>query len=270
MSTKKSTARRPQFRQHSSVSKRPVTPRPKRQSQSFGLKFSRAAGWLTLLALFLVSLFVFLQQSFVVRRVGCIINRSPTPCSASLWAAANKLLGKPMLFADYQTVLESTRSAFTDFDWVTYYKLIPDTVIVDYHFPEPAYQIAIENGPWLGYSTDARFTVATSSGQIIQVHSFYPSLNDQLASFQVDELIHQKLLELAYFSLDNRENWQNVSLLSLNLLRIETPEAVYDIDLFDLDRCLQKMWYVQKNRHPEKRQEIDLRLNVPVVRDWPN
>jgi len=270
MSAKTYQSTRPRFSpKKPSARVRPVRTTP-RASARATRHISASIGWLVLLVAFLIALYVLIQHFFVVRRVSCILNLSSTPCSASLAATAQKLLGRPMLFADFQSLLESTRSAHTDFDYVTYYKLLPDRVVVDYHFPEPIYQIAIADGPWLGFALDQRYTIATGAADLLQIRSYYLPLNQQLAQFTSDDLLHQKFLELEFYSQGQRDQWQAVSLHSLNLLQIETPHAVYDVDPFDLDRNLQKLFYVEKNRRSEQKQEIDLRLHVPVVRDLLN
>ncbi len=256
-------AKRPASNYHS--------PRTKvRPSSRSDRKLIRPLFWLLALLIFFVVIYFLTRRFFVVRRVGCIINRTNTPCSASLWEAAHKLQGQPLLFADFATILESAHTEGTDFDYVTYYKILPDSVIADYHFPSPVYSLSIGDGSPLGFSLDGRYTIATGEADLIHIRSHYAPLNERLAQFGVDELLHQKFLELDFYSRGHRDNWQWVTLYSRGHMQIATPNAVYDVDPFQLDENLQKLYYVEKNRHSDKYQEIDLRLNVPVVRDLVN
>ncbi len=206
-------------------------------------------------------------QVLVVRQVICVLGDTNLPCSHSLNVATSKLTGKPMLFYNFAAKLEATRDDRLDFDYVTYEKFLPGTLVVRYYFPDPAYQIAIQDGAWLSFSTAGRYTILPGADNSLQIHSQYHSLNTQLAHFQTDQVVHQKILELLTRTQGQRDNWQRVDLQALNQLRIETDRAAYLLDLFNLDQDLQEMNYLESYRQHETKQEIDLRLDLPAVRD---
>lgn len=206
-------------------------------------------------------------QVLVVRQVICVLGDTGLPCSRSLADTAQKLVGKPLLFYNFAHKLEAARADRLDFDYVTYEKFLPGTLVVRYYFPAPAYQVAIQDGDWLSFSDTGRYTILPGAGDTLQIHSQYHSLNTRLAQFQTDPVVHQKIIELLTRTQGQRENWQRIDLQALNGLRIETNRAAYLLDLFNLDQDLQEMVYLESYRQHEPKQEIDLRLDLPAVRD---
>ncbi|MBQ6449320.1 hypothetical protein IJJ08_00230 [bacterium] len=237
----------------------------RRRSWPKFIKWSWDLVWLLILLVVLGSLWLLVRFGWTVRQVQCLVN-SRYRCSEPLERLAQKTLGQPMLFADLATPLESSRSGELDFDSIRYYKLVPDRAIIDFQFPLPIYQVAIAEGDWRGYTRDGRLTIVPGGEEILQVRSLDYDFNVLLSQNLTDPIIHQKLLELDYFTAGQRSTWQQVTLVSMSELQIDTPKAHYLIDLFDLDRGLQRLEQIEARDLWPQKVEIDLRFNDPVVR----
>jgi len=263
---------RPQYRTRGRVRPQGSRARPVvRDSQLARKRLLDLAWWLGLVV-FVGVVFWLVRWVFVIRQVRCIINSRAQACSQSLQDISQTLIGKPMLFYNVVQDLSTIKSPSVDFDSIQYYKMIPDRIVIDWQFPRARYQVAIAEGDWRSYATDGRYTLAqaSASGQLLQVRSYYVPFNQLLGTYQTDPIIHQKLLELDYYSEGKRDQWQAVSLISLTELRIDTGLTVYVVDLFDLDRELQKMWYLERNYRHTKRVQIDLRFHSPMLRPLEN
>ena len=233
------------------------------------IKWSWDLVWLVILLVVLLGLWLLVRFGWTVRQVHCLVN-SRYQCSEPLERLAQKTLGQPMLFANWATPMESSRSSELNFDDIRYYKLVPDQAVIDFQFPAPIYQVAIDDGAWRGYTRDGRLTIVPGGEEILQVRSQGYDFNVLLSQNLTDPIIHQKLLELDYFTAGQRATWQKVTLVNMSELQIDTPKAHYLIDLFDLDRGLQRLAQIEARELWSQKVEIDLRFNDPVVRQLQN
>ncbi|MBQ6436108.1 hypothetical protein IJJ27_00925 [bacterium] len=206
-----------------------------------------------------------LDHYFIVTQVYCRLGRGSTPCPASLQRDVQTLIGKPMLFYNYTAALEKFRTPALPFSGVNYQKLLPGVLFAQFDFGQPLYQLQA-SGQNFSFDDHGVYTILPSEQElptfIVDNQSLLLSLND----YQLDQIIHQKLWQLLYLSRGQLLPPSTITIKEDNLLQVETKHAVYLLDLFNLDEDWQQLEYLESYRQNSEKQEIDLRLSLPVVR----
>lgn len=254
---------RPQF---SAV--RPRATPPTRQVYRSSLTASPIVFPLVLLFC-LLAIYFLAQHFFVIKQVFCTLNQSSTPCPASLNAASQNLIGQPMLFNNIDKQLTSARTASLNFSALTYRKVFPHTVFLNFDFSPAVYQLRTPDGQIFAFDQEGNFTLKPAAQDLFTLDLAYqPAIDNLLSQNQIDLILQQKFIFLEYFSRDQRQNWQSVTFRDLNTLEIVIGQQTYFLDPFELDDNLQKLAYLQKNYLPsdDVAQTIDLRFNLPVVK----
>jgi len=239
--------------------------RPLSTSPSIHLPPVASFIWPVVLLVALIGLKIFLDHQFVVTAVYCRLGRHTTPCPQSLQNSVQSLIGKPMLFYNFEQVLSSLRSPSLPFVSVNYEKVIPGTLIVGFDFAPPAFYLTPDGQTLYGFAASGDYTIMPSEVPVPTLRLTDPEVLTQLHDFYLDPALHQKILQLLYLAGDKLLAW-TMEIESFNCLRITTAKATYLLDLFSLDENLQKLDYIEQNRQPTTFQEIDLRLSLPVVR----
>jgi hypothetical protein len=210
--------------------------------------------------------FYFIGHVLVVEQVYCIISTSSTPCPQSLQDDVQELVGKPLFFYNFEQKLSNLRAANLPFTKVEYYKILPHSLLVDFAFTDPLYQLTSDGATFWSFDEQGQYTITPAAQNVLRVWAAEESVSRGLSVYQVEDLLHQKLRDLAYLSQDSRANWTLLELIALNQLEITTDKATYVLDLFSLDEDLQQLDYLEANWRPEiASPRVDLRLRLPVV-----
>lgn len=223
--------------------------------------------WFILLLGFF-ALFIFLAgRFFVITKVYCTLNETSTACSQSLYDATQELVGQPFLFNNISSKMTKLKSPQLNFQTVSYRKVLPGTLFVNFNFSPAAYKLILPNNNSFTFDQEGNFTLAPNTTDVLNIQVLYQPTINALNGQQLDLVLAQKFAFLEYFSREKRANWQELVFRDLNNLEITIDDNVFIVDLFDLDDNLQKLFYLQKQWQPEtKGQTIDLRFKLPIVR----
>ncbi len=237
------------------------------QPSPFLIQFRQALWWFLLTILLIIGLHIFINRYFLVRKVSCTINHS-LPCTQSLIIATDEFIGKPMLFYNYHHRLNSLFQPSLNFQSFNYVKLLPYTLKINFIFQPPTYQLVTPNNLIMGFDQFGEFSFLPPEDNVLIIKSYHQVTNQALTQYQLDPVLHQKFMQLDYFTADQRQNWQMVNFIALNHLEIITTKATYILDLFNLDENLQKMTFLEDNwQSLDHGQIVDLRFRLPVIKE---
>ena len=219
---------------------------------------------LIILAIVIILFFYLFRRVFIVKSLTCQINPDQHPCPQSLLTNTYQLLGRPLFFYNFHQQLATLRTDSLPFTSVNYIKSLPHHLDVTFNFQDPVYRITLDDQQFFSFAADGSYTIIPTDS-IPTIISHYPATHDQLTTYQLDPLLHQKLLELVTYG--QPSSWQNVALFDFGRLEITTNQATYILDLFNLDSQLQILDYLE-TYHPNHAETdvIDLRLDTPAIR----
>lgn len=263
---------RPQFKQ-SLTPTRPKKTSPKKASAPFQSPrqpepWQKSFLWFFLSLTLFATLLFFAGKYFVITKVYCTLNGTNTACTQSLYDATQKLLGQPFLFNNINEKMQTLHSPQLNFQRVSYYKVLPGTLFVNFDFTPALYQFVLPDGQHFTFDAQGDFTIAPVDNDLLTVQVLYAPAIQALSQQRLDLVLAQKFIFLEYFSREKRADWDQLVFRDLNTLEITAKGNTFILDLFDLDNNLQKLFYLQKNWRPEKTGlTIDLRFKLPVVTD---
>lgn len=253
----------------SSAKSKPFSLRQKKPISFTSSEFTwqKTFTWFILLLGFFALLIFLAGRFFVITKVYCTLNETPTACSQSLFDATQELVGQPFLFNNIGAKMNRLKSTDLNFRSVAYRKVLPGTLFVNFNFSPAAYKLILPNHSSFVFDQDGNFTLAPNTADVLAIQVLYQPTVNALNQHQLDLVLSQKFAFLEYFSREKREHWQQLVFRDLNSLEITTQDNTYLVDLFDLDDNLQKLFYLQKQWQPTtKGQTVDLRFKLPIVR----
>jgi len=172
-----------------------------------------------------------------------------------------------MLFYNYYHRLNSLFQPSLNFQSFSYVKLLPHTLKINFIFSPPVYQLVTPNNLIMGFDQFGEYSFIPPDDNVLIIKSHHQATNQALTQYQLDPVLHQKFMQLDYFTTDQRQNWQTVNFIALNHLEIVTSKATYILDLFNLDENLQKMTFLEDNwQSLDHGQIVDLRFRLPVIK----
>ena len=218
-----------------------------------------------ILLLLVIGLFFYLfRHIFTVKSITCQVNPGQHPCPQSLLTATQQLLGRPLFFYNYHQQLTALRADNLLFTSVNYVKSLPHHLDVTFNFQAPVYNLTLDGQQLFPFAAAGSYTIIPSTS-IPTIVSHYPATHEQLAAYQLDQLLHQKLLTLITYG--QPSSWQNVVLYNFGRLEITTSQATYILDLFNLDSQLQILDFLETHQPNHAQTDaIDLRLDPPSIR----
>lgn len=256
---------------HSHVSFRPIA-RPasrhlKPQSAFAQFTWQKTLTWLILLFGFFACLLFLAGRFFVITKVYCTLNETSTACTQSLYEATQQLVGQPFLFNNLGAKMNQLKSPQLNFQSVSYRKVLPGILFVNFNFSPAVYKLTLPNGNSFTFDQEGNFTLAPNTAEVLEIQILYQPTINALSQQQLDLVLAQKFAFLEYFSREKRSLWQQLVFRDLNNLEIVVQDNTFILDLFDLDDNLQKLFYLQKQWQPTtKGKTIDLRFKLPIVR----
>jgi hypothetical protein len=251
---------------------KPVLP-PKQirhfRTPSVNLGFTRSS-WFKFVPLvfgaifFLLLINLLLRFLFSVNYVACTINSSD-PCPPILISRLHVVNERSLFFTDFHDLLWGLHNHNLDFSGVSYLKVFPHTLRVNFDFESPAYQIN-SGGETFYLNAEGSFYFRSGSG-LFTINDYHGSLHGGLMNFTLDGFIHQKIMELIFYFEDSGLNFNTVYFYDIEQIVIPDGEHLYIISLTNLDEDLQKLAFTLANHEfGDIARIVDFRFRLPVLR----
>lgn len=224
-------------------------------------------GLFTVAILLVVIIFSWLLKFFFsVEQITCTVNQGSS-CPQILVKHLGTLRSRNLFFTDFDELLTQLHNPSLDFIQATYQKRLPHTLDLDFTFPPAAYEIQSSNHSFY-LTTTGSLAYAGNLGLLL-VTDRSGTLENDLLNAQLDNFLHQKIIEL--------NTWKNLtsgSITNFDYYNLETAviplgNRQYVIDLLHLDEGLQTIDFLEQNWREEDQTSadyIDLRFKLPVLR----